>query len=85
MAATVLVNNLCFAELRILSMTFKTWEWEVDYVTLLKPLGMKGSEGLITSEQEEVELINEYSHFQKRRIIEVHYFGVIIGVKSEYP
>jgi len=46
---------------------------------------MKGSEGLITSEQEEVELINEYSHFQKRRIIEVHYFGVIIGVKSEYP
>lgn len=85
MAVTVLVNNLCFAELRILSMTFKTWEWEVDYVTLLKPLGMKGSEGLITSEQEEVELINEYSHFQKRRIIEVHYLGVIIGVKSEYP
>lgn len=75
--------------MRILSMTSKTWEWggswEDDYVTLLKPLGMKGSEGLIISEQEEVELINEYSHFQKRGIIQVHYFGVIIGLRSEYP
>lgn len=47
-------------------------------------MGMKGSKGLIMSEQGEVELINEYSHFQKRGIVQVHSFGVIISMKSEY-
>lgn len=45
---------------------------------------MKGSKGLIISEQGEVELINGYSHFQKTGIVQVHSFGVIISVKSEY-
>lgn len=45
---------------------------------------MKGSKGLIISEQGEVELINEYSHFQKRGIVQVHSFDVTIGVNSEY-
>lgn len=45
---------------------------------------MKGSKGFIISEQGEVELINEDSHFQKRGIVQVHSFGVIISMKSEY-
>lgn len=41
------------------------------YRNPLKPLGMKGSKGLIISEQEEVELIYECSHLQKRGTTQV--------------